>query len=93
MLNMLQDYYKQYYSLNKENEMQYYTNMAIDAIQSSKTSWLNTFVKEDEVRKPLQKFVEAQTAFTKQITNTWYDVTGAATKAIVDKVFSTKEVK
>ena len=79
-------------SLNKENDMLYYTNMAIDAIQSGKSAWLQTFVKEDQVRQPLQQFVEAQTAFTKQITKTWYDVTGAAAKSVVDKVFS-KEAK
>ena len=79
-------------SLNKENDMQYYTNMAIDAIQSSKITWLQTFVKEEQVRAPLQKFVEAQTSFAKQITSTWYDVTGAATKAMTDKLFS-NEVK
>ena len=79
-------------SLNKENEMLYYTNMAIDAFQSGKTAWLQTFVKEEQVRKPLQQFVDAQTAYTKQITKTWYDVTGAAAKAMVEKTFS-KEVK
>jgi hypothetical protein len=79
-------------SLNKENEMLYYANMAIDAIQSGKTTWLQTFIKEDQVRQPLQQFVDAQTAFTKQITKTWYEVTGAASKSMVDKVFS-KEVK
>ena len=79
-------------SLNKEIDMLHYTNMAIDAIQSSKITWLHTFVKEDQVRQPLQKFVEAQTSFAKQITSTWYDVTGAATKAITDKLFS-KEAK
>lgn len=79
-------------SLNKENDMLYYTNMAIDAIQSGKTAWLQTFVKEEQVRKPLQQFVDAQTSFTKQITKTWYDVTGAAAKAMVEKTFA-KEAK
>ena len=73
--------------------MLYFTNLAIDAIQSGKTTWLHTFIKEDQVRQPLQKFVDTQTAFTKQITHTWYDVTGAATKSLVDKIFSTKEGK
>lgn len=68
--------------------MLYYANMAIDAFQSGKTTWLNTFIKEESVRKPLQQFVDAQTAFTKQITQTWFDVTGAASKSAVDKLFS-----
>lgn len=72
--------------------MLYFANLAIDAIQSGKTSWVNTFVKEESVRLPLQKFVDAQTIFTKQIASTWYDVSGSATKAIVDKLF-VKEVK
>lgn len=72
--------------------MLYFANMAIDAIQSGKTTWVNTFVKEESVRQPLQKFVDAQTAFTKQIAASWYDVTGSATKAMVDKLFA-KEVK
>ncbi len=50
------------------------------------------FVKEEQVRQPLQKFVDAQTAFTKQIAATLHDVTGAATKTVVDKLFA-KEVK
>ena len=72
--------------------MLYYADMAIDAIQSGKTAWLSTFVQEESVRKPIQQFVDAQTAFTKQITKSWYDVTGAASKALVEKVF-TKEGK
>lgn len=79
-------------SLNKEQSMLYYADMAIDAIQSSKSAWLNTFIKEDTVRKPLQQFVDAQTSFTKQVTKTWYDVTGAAAKAVVEKTFN-KEAK
>ena len=61
-----------------------------DAFQSSKITWLHTFVKVEHVRAPLQKFVEAQTSFAKQITSTWYDVTGAAAKAMTDKLFSTE---
>jgi hypothetical protein len=81
-----------YNSLNKEKTMLYYADMAIDAIQSSKSAWLNTFIKEETVRKPLQQFVDAQTSFTKQVTKTWYDVTGAAAKAVVEKTFN-KEAK
>ena len=72
--------------------MLYITDMAIDAIQSAKTTWLHTFIKEDSVRKPLQEFVEAQTKFTKQVAKSYFEVTGTAAKAVVDKVF-TKEAK
>ena len=53
-----------------------YANMAIDAIQSGKTAWLNQYVQDESVRKPLQHFVEAQTEFTKQIAKIVWEVTG-----------------
>ena len=65
-----------------------YANMAIDAIQNAKTSWLNTFVKDDTVKTPIQNFVDAQTAFTKQVAKTTWEVTGAAAEAVVSKVFT-----
>lgn len=68
-----------------------YANMAIDAFQSYKSSWLRTFVSDEQVRDPLQQFVDAQTAFTKQVVKTYWDVTGAAAEAVVAKVFSTKK--
>ncbi len=67
-----------------------YANMAIDAFQSSKTTWLKTFIVDEQVRTPLQQFVDAQTAFTKQVVKTYWDVTGAAAEAIVSKVFVNK---
>lgn len=72
--------------------MYYIADMAIDAVQSAKTTWLQTFIKEDTVRKPLIDFVEAQTKFTKQIAKSYFEITGSATKAVVEKVF-TKEAK
>ena len=65
-----------------------YANMAIDAIQNAKSSWLNTFVKDETVKTPLQNFVDAQTAFTKQVAKTAWEVTGAAAEATVSKVFT-----
>lgn len=72
--------------------MYYIADMAIDAVQSAKTTWLQTFIKEDSVRKPLIDFVEAQSKFTKQIAKSYFEITGSASKAVVEKVFS-KEVK
>jgi hypothetical protein len=68
-----------------------YADMAIDAIQSSKSTWLKTFVSDEQVRKPLQQFVDAQTAFTKQVAKTFWDVTGAAAEVAVSKVFTAKK--
>ncbi len=65
-----------------------YANMAIDAIQNAKTSWLNTFVKDESIKEPLQNFVQAQTAFIKQVAKTSWEVTGAAAEAVVTKVFT-----
>ena len=65
-----------------------YANMAIDAIQLGKTSWLKTFVHEESLLTPLQQFVDAQTAFTKQITKTVWEITGAASESLVGKVFT-----
>ena len=65
-----------------------YADMAIDAIQSSKSTWLKTFISDEQVRNPLQQFVDAQTLFTKQVAKTFWDVTGAAAEATVSKVFT-----
>lgn len=65
-----------------------YANMAIDAIQSTKSSWLNQFVQDESLRVPLQQFVDAQTAFTKQIAKTYWDMTGAAAETVVSKLFT-----
>jgi len=64
-----------------------YANMAIDAIQSGKTTWLNQYVQDASVRKPLQQFVDAQTDFTKQIAKTWWEVSGEAATVAVSKLF------
>jgi hypothetical protein len=46
----------------------------IDTIQNSKKMFVSTFVTEEKVRKPLTAFVDAQTAFTKQICKSFEDV-------------------
>jgi len=65
-----------------------YANMAIDAFQSGKTAWLNQYVHDKAIREPLQNFVDAQTAFTKQIAKTFWEVTGSAAEAACSKVFA-----
>jgi hypothetical protein len=45
----------------------FYADMAIDAIQNAKKSWVNMFVKDEQFAKPLNSFVDSQTTFTKQI--------------------------
>lgn len=64
-----------------------YTNMAIDAIQNTKKSWVSTFVHEKSVAAPLNDFIDSQTAFTKQIAKTFWESTGAFAEAIVSKTY------
>ena len=46
--------------------MNTYLSSAVDSDQYAKTQFLNTFVKEDTVREPLQQFVNAQAQFARQ---------------------------
>jgi len=50
-------------------------NTFIDTIQGSKKYFVNTFITDEKVRKPMLAFVDAQTAFTKQIVKSNEEVT------------------
>ena len=52
----------------------FYTDMAIDAVQNAKKTWLNNVVQNDEIKNPLVKFVDAQTAYTKQVADSSTEV-------------------
>jgi len=45
---------------------EYMTNMWIDMIQSAKKTWIDTWVKDETMSKPMHAFVAAQTEFTKE---------------------------
>lgn len=64
-----------------------YANMAIEAIQNGKKTWVNTYVQEKSVAAPLNDFVDSQTAFTKQIAKTYWEATGAFAEALVNKTY------
>ena len=64
-----------------------YANMAIDAIQNGKKSWVDAFIKEKSVAQPLHDFVESQTKFTKQVAKTYWEASGAFADAVVTKMF------
>ena len=64
-----------------------YANMAVDAIQSGKTSWINTFVQDEQLKTPLQTFVNTQTDYTKQILKSAWDIFTVTTEAWSNKVF------
>ena len=69
-------------------------NTTIDTIQGAKATFVKTFVKDESIAKSLQSFVDAQTAFTKQVAKTTFDVSMETAKqaAAFDykKVFATK---
>jgi hypothetical protein len=50
-------------------------NTFIDTIQNSKKFFVNTFITDEKVRKPMLAFVDAQTTFTKQIVKSNEEVT------------------
>lgn len=53
----------------QENKMfnnEYMTNMWIDMIQNSKKTWVETWVKDEAMAKPLNAFITSQTEFTKE---------------------------
>jgi hypothetical protein len=69
-------------------------NTTIDTIQGAKSTFVKTFVKDESIAKSLQAFVDSQTAFTKQVAKTTFDVSTKlaedAVKFDVKKVFSIK---
>jgi uncharacterized protein YoxC len=65
-------------------------NTFIDTVQGAKTTFVKTFVKDESIAKSLQAFVDSQTAFTKQVAKTTFEV---ATKTAEDAVkFDYKKV-
>jgi hypothetical protein len=44
---------------------EYMTNLWIDTIQNAKKTFVDTWVKDEKVSKPLHEFIVAQTEFTK----------------------------
>ena len=49
-------------------------NTTIDTIQGAKSTFVKTFVKDETIAKSLHSFVDAQTAFAKQVVKTTVDV-------------------
>jgi hypothetical protein len=69
-------------------------NTSIDTIQGAKATFVKTFVKDETLAKSLQAFVDTQTAFTKQVAKTTFDVVTKtaeeAAKFDYKKVFASK---
>ena len=69
-------------------------NTFIDTVQGAKSQIVNTFVKDETLAKSIQAFVDSQTAFTKQVAKTTFEVATESAKQAVkfdaSKVFTTK---
>lgn len=58
---------------------EYMTNMWIDSVQNAKRTWVNTWVKDEDMSKPMLAFIDTQTTFTKEAVqqiNTLANATG-----------------
>lgn len=69
-------------------------NTFIDTVQGAKTQFVNTFVQNDEVKKQIQTFVDAQQSFAKTVAKTTVDFYSTLGKAVSSfdskKAFKTK---
>jgi hypothetical protein len=69
-------------------------NTSIDTISGAKTQFVNTFVKNEEVKKQLQTYIDAQQSFAKTVAKSSVDffttVGTSAVSADYKKVFATK---
>lgn len=65
---------------------EYMTNMWIDSIQNAKKTWVDTWVKDESMSKPLNEFIKVQTEFTKEAmkqTNAFANAAGEAMAKVV----------
>ena len=60
----------------------YLTNVWIDAIQNAKTTWVNTWVKDEAMSEPLHAFIKTQTEFTKEAMKQTTTLANAAGEAM-----------
>ena len=47
--------------------MMHIFNNAVDTIQGAKTQFVKTFVPNEELAKPLQTYIDAQSSFAKKV--------------------------
>lgn len=65
---------------------EYMTNMWIDMVQNAKKAWVDTWVKDESMSKPLNDFIKVQTEFTKDAmkhTNAFANAAGAAMAKVI----------
>lgn len=80
--------------LFKEHKMTQLVNNAIDTIAGAKKTFVTTFVPNEELRKPLNTFIDAQTDFAKKVVtevNSFFTTVSLAAFSIdAKKAFPTK---
>jgi hypothetical protein len=59
------------------------TDRFIDSVQDSKKYFVSTFVTEDQLKKPLFDFIEAQRQFTKVMVKTGNDIMSLMTDTLI----------
>ena len=70
-----------------------YINTAVDAIQTSKKMFVDTFVKHEGLAKTLNEFVDTQTDYTKQAIDASVKAGTNVYNTITDKAFYTEALK
>jgi hypothetical protein len=60
-------------SLNRSKTMLNNINTSIDTFQGVKTKFVETYVKNEELKKPLTAFIAAQTSFAKTVAKSYND--------------------
>jgi hypothetical protein len=74
--------------------MLHHINSAIDTVQGAKTQFVNTFVQNEEIKRQLQTYIDAQQSFAKTVAKStveFFTTLGTAAYTFDSKkAFSTK---
>jgi hypothetical protein len=68
-------------------------NNTVDAIQTSKKIFVDTFVKHEGLAKTMTEFVDAQTEYTKKAIDVGFTTASNMHKTVTDKSFYTETAK
>jgi hypothetical protein len=68
-------------------------NNTVDAIQTSKKIFVDTFVKHEGLSKTMNEFVDAQTEYTKKAIEVGFNTASNLHKTVTDKSFYTETAK
>lgn len=68
-------------------------NNTVDAIQTSKKIFVDTFVKHEGLSKTMNEFVDAQTEYTKKAIEVGFTTASNMHKTVTDKSFYTETAK